>query len=81
MKHELIGKPIYLASSLCEITIRLIPESIIETKAIQNLEVMKATKGESSLINGYFLSNIIGWLILSIKSQNGDTFKLKAIER
>ncbi|MGP8215520.1 MAG: hypothetical protein ACLQQ4_08155 [Bacteroidia bacterium] len=76
MKHEFIGEPIRLASRICEITVRLIPENAIEIDAIENLEI---TKIESSLINNYLLSNILNWPILSIKSQKGKVFKLKAV--
>jgi len=80
MKHEFIGKPIYLESGMCEITIRLIPETVIETTTIQNCEVRETTEAENNMINKYFLSSIPNWSVLAIKSQKGDIFKLKAVK-
>jgi len=78
MKHELIGEPLTLSPHISEITIRLFPENEIEATAIKNSEVMWASAAESELINKYFLFNIPGWSVLSIKSQDGATFRLKA---
>ncbi len=80
MKHEFIGKPVFIGTSLWEITIRLVPANETETIAIRNLEVNRATVAERELINNYLLFGIAGWSVLSIKSQNAATFKLKATE-
>jgi hypothetical protein len=80
MKHEFIGKPVFIGTSLWEITIRLIPANEAETKALQNLEVDEASEAERALINNYFLFRIAGWSVLSIKSQNGAIFKLKTTD-
>ena len=69
MRHEFIGESKYLASHICEISVRLIPENVIEIKAIQNSEIVETTETESTLINNYFLFNITGWSILSIKAR------------
>jgi hypothetical protein len=75
MRHEFIGEPLFLAPSIWEITIRLIPENEMETRAIQNIGT---TEAERELISNYLLFGIPGWSILIIKSQNGAIFKLKA---
>ena len=80
MKHTLVGEPLLLSPHISEITIRLFPENEIEATAIKNSEVMLASAAESELINKYFLFNIPGWSVLSIKSQDGGVFKLKVTE-
>ncbi|MGP8215219.1 MAG: hypothetical protein ACLQQ4_06630 [Bacteroidia bacterium] len=80
MKHEFIGEPIYVSSRICEITIRLVPENEIETKAILNSETLDTTEAESGLINNYFLFKVLNWSILSIKGQKGNIFKLRAVD-
>jgi hypothetical protein len=78
MNHEFKGKPSYIGESMYEITVSLIPENPTETKAIYNLEIGKANETEKELINNYLLFGISGWSTLSIKSQTGSIFKLKA---
>lgn len=81
MKHEFIGNPVSIGIFLYEIKIRLIPANETEAKAIQNLEIDKATEAERELINNYLLFSIPGWSTLSFKNQNGAIFILRATNK
>jgi len=77
MKHELIDKkPVGI--DLFEIKVRLIPETEPQIKAVRNFEIGKANEEENKLINDYLLFGITGWSTLSINSQKGNVFKLRA---
>jgi hypothetical protein len=78
MKHEFIGNQVSIGTSLWEIKIKLIPANEAEAKAIQNVEIGKASEAESELINNYLLFSISGWSVLSFKNQNRAIFKLRA---
>jgi len=78
MNHEIIGEPIYIGEALYEIIVKLIPENESEAKAVRNVEIGKANEAEKELIDNYLLFGLSGWSTLSVKSQVGTIFKLKA---
>ncbi|MDP2303661.1 MAG: hypothetical protein Q8N03_14680 [Ignavibacteria bacterium] len=78
MKHKIISKE-HKINHENLITVQLLPENEMETKAIQNVEKAEATKNEKELVDNYlnFSLRLGNYSIIELVNQKKNVFVLK----